>query len=260
MNEPGAPPEIEIDEAIWAPKSRAGMDITIGPISLRIGGGEFFSILGSGAERRSLLLRMIAGLDPATSGEIRIAGKKVESAQRDVGMAFTEPSLLNWRTVVENVLVQGELRNLEPRQCEAQARSLLAAMGVLGCEDLESSDLSMGLAQRVSICRALVHNPSLLLMDDPFHGLDGLEREQMATDIQRLRLTPRVTVVLGTTSINEAVQLSDRVAVMAPDGRIPQTFSIDLPRPRRMDKTTTPQIAEFANSIRTILHACGTLS
>jgi len=260
LKESVAAPEIEIVEASYSGNNRSSPETSFGPVSLRIGSGEFFSILGPTDANNGILLRMIAGLDPATSGEIRISGGKVESVRHEVGMVFREPSLLNWRTGLENALFACEVRDLDQAKCRDQARHLLATMGISRCEDLRPPEFEAGLGQRISICRALVPCPSLLLMDDPFHCLDGLDREQLATDIQRLWLTPKITVVLCTTVINEAVQLSDRIAVTGRDGRVLQTLSIDLPRPRRMDKATTPLIAEYGSTIRTILHAGGMLA
>ncbi len=260
LGESVAPPEIEIVEAAYTGDSRTRLESPFGPVSLRICGGEFFTILGPAGAQKGILLRMIAGLDLATSGEIRISGRRVASVRNDVGMVFTEPSLLDWRTGLENVLLSCELRSLDHARCRAQARHLLATMGISRFENLKPSELERGIAQRISICRALVPCPSLLLMDDPFNGLDGLDREQLAMDIQRLWLTPKITVLLCTNSINEAIQLSDRIAVMGRDGRILQTLPIELPRPRRMDKATTPAIAEYGSTIRTILHASGLLA
>ncbi len=206
------------------------------------------------------LLRMIAGLTPATSGEIRIAGRKVGSVQDGIGMVFKEPSLLSWLTGMGNVLVACSSIKHSSAQCEAQALRLLTAMGISHCADQHPASFSPGLAQRVSICRALALNPSILLMDDPFCCLDGVDREQMILDIQRLRLTPGTTVVLCTTCVNEAILLSDRVAVLGRDGRILQTVAVELPRPRRMDKATAPLITEYCNNARTALHAAGILA
>ncbi len=255
-----AAPEIEIVEATYKGKDRSGTDISFGPVSLKVGSGEFFSILGSTVTHGEILLRMIAGLDYATSGEVRVSGKRVGSVQGCAGMVFREPSLLAWRTGLENVLLGCEARGLDPVQAKARARHLLAAMGASQCADLKPPVYSPSLAQRVSICRALAPEPALLLMGDFFCGLDGLDREQMVADFQRLWLTPKITVVLCTTAIGEAVRLSDHVAVMGTDGRLLQVVSIDLPRPRRMDKATTPRIAEYGSCVRTILHAAGILS
>ena len=260
LRESVAPPEIEIVEAAYAGGSRTRLASPFGPVSFRVGSGEFFSILGPASAQKGILLRMIAGLDLAASGEIRISGRRVTSVRDDVGMVFDEPSLLDWRTGLENALLSCEVRPHDHAQCRAQARHLLATMGVSPYESMRPSEFERGVAQRISICRALVPCPSLLLMDDPFNGLDGLDREQLAMDIQRLWLTPKITVLLCTTSINEAVQLSDRIAVMGRDGRILQTLSVELPRPRRMDKATTPAIAEYVSTIRTILHASGLLA
>lgn len=260
MQEPSAPPPIELEKVVYAGRFRDFAPITVGPISLRIDGGEFFSILSPVCAARSILLRMIAGILPPSSGEVRISGKKAASCRREVGIVFEEPSLLGWRTLLENALLEVELRRMDLRQGESQARRLFAAIGLSGHEDRMPHAVTAELAQRAAVCRALMHNPSLLLMENPFHGLDGLDREQIAADFQRLGLVPKITVVLITADIREAVQLSDRVAVMARDGRILEPISIDLARPRRMDKATTPQIAEYCSNLRTILHATGILS
>jgi NitT/TauT family transport system ATP-binding protein len=260
MREICTPPQIEFDKAAYSGRFRDSPAITIPSISLRIDGGEFFSIVCPACTARKILVRMIAGLIPPTAGDVLIAGKKAASCGQDLGIVFEEPSLLGWRTLLENALLEVELRRMDSRQGEDQARRLFAAVGLSGYEDRMPHAVPAGLAQRAALCRALVHNPSLLLMEDPFNSLDGLDREQAAVDLQRLGLAQKVTAVLFTADIREAVQLSDRVAVMARDGRIIEPISIDLARPRRMDKATTPRIAEYCSNIRTILHATGVLS
>jgi NitT/TauT family transport system ATP-binding protein len=258
MQEPDTPPEIEFHQVVYSGEIRDSDRTTLGPISLKINCGEFFSILSSDRDSGRLLLKMIAGLVQPSSGEVRLSGRNASCGA--LGFVFEEPSLLEWRTLLENALLQTELRHMDVRAGEMQARRLFASLGLSGYEDRMPHEVPIGVAQRASLVRALVHSPSLLLLENPFHRFDGLDREQVAADLQRLPLTPKMTVVLVTADIREAVQLSDRVAVMAGDGRILQSVSIDLMRPRRMDKATTPQIAEYCSNFRTILHAAGMLS
>src|SRR5262249_2677811 len=152
----------------------------------------------------------------------------------DVGIAFQEAILLDWRDVLANVMLQVEIRNLDRAQHEPIARSLIEATGLKGFEHKKPYELSGGMRQRVSICRALVHDPPLLQMDEPFGALDALTREQISMDIQRVWMEKRKTALHITHSIPEAVLLADRVVVMSPrPGRIVEIIDVDLPRPRR---------------------------
>ena len=257
MQQPGSPPEIEFHEAAYTGRLSDSADITVGPVSLKINSGEFFSILSPLCGAGKTLLRMISGLVRPSSGKVRLSGREAAGCVPESGIVFEEPSLLEWRTLLENALLQTELHHMNRQAGETQARRLFAAVGLLGHEDRMPHEVPVGLAQRAAVCRALMHSPSLLLLENPFHRFDGLDREQMAVDLQRLGLTPKITVVMITADIREAVQLSDRVAILTHDGRILQPVSIDLVRPRRMDKATTPLIVEYCSSFRTILHASG---
>ncbi len=253
-----------------APRIRmhgAAADISGSPITARQGtldldltGGEFLSMVGPDGCGKSTLIRMIAGLIPLKSGEIHIGDRRVSSPQTDVGIVFTEPNLMEWRTSLENVVLQAEVRGMDLRAGKEQARRLLVLLGLEGHENRKPDELTASQQVRVALCRALLPFPPLLLMDDPFRRLDPLSREQLATDLQRLKLTPRLTSILATSQIMEAVQLSDRIGVMAPDGGIVQLLTIDLPRPRRLDKATVPLIMDYSSAIRTTLQAQGILS
>ncbi len=253
------PPEVVVKAASTVIRKDDRDTEVCGPFDLEVGSGEFLALLGPGGSGKSTLLRMIAGLLPLSSGEIRVGGRKVVSPQTEIGVVFEKPFLLEWRTALENVLLQAEIRGLDLHSSVDRARRLLVMLGLAGFERRKPRNLAPGMAVRVALCRALVHDPDLLLLDDPFHDLDPLEREQIASDLQRLGLTPGTTILLATHSPAEAVRLSDRVAVLSPGGRIQQCLTIDLPRPRRFDKTTTPHITEYCSSIRTLLHAQGTL-
>jgi len=246
-----------LNEAFGAYSSGTAEELVVGPLSLEIGSGEFVSVVGSGDRTRSLLLRMIAGLVPLQSGSIDFAGED-GSETRSIGFVFQDSVLLPWRNVLQNVTLEAEIRKLDRRSFEQRARCLLAAMGLPGIEDQPAHELKIGQAQRVAICRALLHNPPLLLIDDPFVHMDFAAREHFVVDFQRLWMESRFAVMLATGDISEAVQLSDRIVLMSPSpGRILQVLEIDLPRPRRLDKATTPQIAEYASLIRTIFRAQG---
>jgi NitT/TauT family transport system ATP-binding protein len=207
--------------------------LAVDNVDLNIGTGEFVSLLGPSGCGKSTLLNMIAGLIQPSSGQIRIGGKAVTEPYTDIGIVFQADLLLDWRTVLGNVLVQYEMRGLDAKPHVERARALIASVGLGDFESKYPWELSGGMRQRVSICRALIHDPQLLLMDEPFGALDALTREQLQVDLQRLWQNTRKTVVFVTHSIGEAVFLSDRVVVMTPrPGKIEQVLKIDLPRPR----------------------------
>jgi NitT/TauT family transport system ATP-binding protein len=252
-------PEITVRAASTTTRSRDGSTRIRGPFDLDVHSGEFLAILGPAGSGKSTLLKLTAGLLKLTAGQVQMLGDPWNPVHPGIGFVFSRPYLMPWRTLLQNVLLQAEIRCLDDKTSREQAYRLLAMLGLGGEERRMPHELSPAAAVRAGLCRALVHDPSLLLMDDPFRFLDPLDREQIAVEIQRLALIPRMTVVLATCLPNEAVQLADRVAVMAPDGTILQYLSIDLPRPRRLDKATTPQITEYCTSIRLLLHAHGGL-
>lgn len=232
----------------------------VGPISLEVGSGEFLSILGPSASGKSTLLRMIAGLAPITGGQILIGGAAIHAARRAFGLVPQRPALLPWRTAMENVLLPAEMLSLNMEESKNRARRLLAWFGLSRFEGSHANSLPPGMANAVSVCRALVHNPSLLLMDEPFRIPDALVHEQILDGFQRLWAENRTTAILCTRNPHEAVMLSDRVVVLSSGpGRILEIIIVDLPRPRRLDKAMTPRIADYCNRIRTVLRAQGTV-
>ena len=221
---------------------------------------EFIAIVGPSGCGKTTILKMLAGLVPYTSGTITIDGKVVDRPQTNLGIIFQDAVLLDWRNVLSNVMLQIEIRGMDRSKYEAKAMELLGAVGLDGFESKNPYELSGGMKQRVSICRALVHDPPLLLMDEPFGALDALTREQISMDIQHLWMEERKTVMLITHSIPEAVLLADRVIVMSPrPGQIVEIFDIDLPRPRRLDNLS-PRFNEYAGEIRKIFQASGVLA
>jgi NitT/TauT family transport system ATP-binding protein len=229
-------------------------------VTLDISQSEFVAIVGPSGCGKTTILKMVAGLVPYTSGTITVGGKRVDRPLTDVGVVFQEPVLLDWRNVLSNVMLQIEIRGVDRETYEPVARDLLKATGLEGFEGKKPYELSGGMRQRVSICRALVHDPPLLLMDEPFGALDALTREQISMDIQRVWMEKRKTAIHITHSIPEAVLLADRVVVMSPrPGRIVEIIEIDLPRPRRLDRLP-PRFNDYAGRIREIFKSKGVLA
>ena len=229
-------------------------------VDLEVGDGEFVAVLGPSGCGKSTLMRLIAGLVPATTGRIAIAGVPVQGPHTNLGIVFQAATLLDWRTVLGNVLLQVELRGLDPKAYEARAVALLHAVGLGDFTGAFPRELSGGMKQRAAIVRALVHDPKILLMDEPFGALDALTREQMRIDIEDLWLSSRKTVMFITHSIDEAVLLADRVVVMSPrPGRIERIVPIDLPRPRGLDGRRLPGFTEASDLITGIFLDRGVL-
>jgi NitT/TauT family transport system ATP-binding protein len=229
-------------------------------VHLDIRQSEFVAIVGPSGCGKTTLLKMVAGLVPYSSGSISVGGSKVDRPQTDVGIVFQESILLDWRDVLSNVMLQVDIRGMDRAAYEAVAKHLLRQTGLEGFENKKPYELSGGMRQRVSICRALVHDPPLLLMDEPFGALDALTREQISMDIQRVWMEKRKTALHITHSIPEAVLLADRVVVMSPrPGRIVEILDVDLPRPRRLDKLP-PRFNDYAGRIRDIFKSRGVLA
>lgn len=230
-------------------------------ISLDIPAGNFVSIVGPSGCGKSTLMMLVSGLIPVSSGAIRVGGKTVSGPLGDAGIVFQRDVLLDWRTVLANVLLPVEIKRLNPRKHLQKARDLLHLVGLDGFEEKYPGELSGGMRQRVAICRALVQDPDLLLMDEPFGALDALTREQMNHDLQRMWLRDRNTVVFITHSIEEAVLLSDRVVVMSSrPGTITEIVTVDLPRPRGAHSRSERRFVEYVERIRRRFMALGVLS
>jgi NitT/TauT family transport system ATP-binding protein len=229
-------------------------------VDLTVGAGEFISVVGPSGCGKSTLMRIIAGLLEPTAGEVVIGQKRVTGPYTDLGVVFQTPVLLDWRTILGNVLLQIELRRKPTAEYITRARALLEAVGLLEFQDRFPYELSGGMQQRAGICRALIHDPPLLLMDEPFGALDALTREQIRVDIEQLWLTSRKTVVFITHSIDEAVLLSDRVVVMsARPGQIDRIIPVDLPRPRGLEARRLPRYIEISEEITGIFLSRGVL-
>jgi len=251
-------PYIRLEGVGKSYETRDGTVEACGGLSLEVRQSEFVAIVGPSGCGKTTVLKMVAGLVPRSAGTISVGGKSVERALTDVGIVFQESILLDWRDVLSNVMLQLEIRGLA--RDESLARRLLELTGLAGFEKKKPYELSGGMRQRVSICRALVHDPPLLLMDEPFGALDALTREQISMDIQRIWMEKRKTAIHITHSIPEAVLLADRVVVMGPrPGRIVEIIEVDLPRPRRLDKLPA-KFNEYAGRIREIFKSKGVLA
>jgi NitT/TauT family transport system ATP-binding protein len=222
--------------------------------------GEFISILGPSGCGKSTMMMLTSGLIPLSSGTIEIDGTRITEPYTDLGIVFQQDLLMDWRCVLANVLVQPEFRGLRIKDYEQRAKDLLNLVGLSGWEDKYPFELSGGMRQRVSICRAMVHNPNLLLMDEPFGSLDALTRDQMNLDLQRIWYENKKTVLFVTHSIPEAVFLGDRVLVMAPSPtKIQESIEINLPRPRSLEIRETPEFAAYSHRITQLFYQMGIL-
>ena len=208
--------------------------VALDNVSFEIGGGEFVSLIGPSGCGKSTLMLITAGLIPPSDGEIRVAGKPMSGPLTDVGIVFQDHLLLDFRTALANVMLQPEVRGMPLAAKRDEAMRLLTKLGIPEiARDRYPNQLSGGMRQRVSIARALIHQPSVLLMDEPFGALDAITRTQIRHDLELLWMETRKTVLFITHSIEEAIGLSDRVLVMSPNpGRIVDEIAIDLPRPR----------------------------
>jgi NitT/TauT family transport system ATP-binding protein len=249
---------ISVDRVSKRYDTRSGPIDALSSISFEIQENEFVSIVGPSGCGKSTLLMIVSGLVPASSGVVRIKSDIVLGPYTGLGFVFQQDVLLDWRTVLQNVMLQAQVRRLDKLQSIVRANELLRLVGLDGFEDKYPYELSGGMRQRVAICRALLHEPELLLMDEPFGALDAIARDQLNEDLLRYRREARKTVIFVTHSIPEAVFLSDRVIVMSPrPGRIEDDISIDLPHPRRLTIRETPEFAKFVGRIIRIFESVG---
>ncbi|OLC68802.1 MAG: hypothetical protein AUH69_00720 [Actinobacteria bacterium 13_1_40CM_4_65_12] len=237
-------------------KTYAGGVEAVREARFRVAPGEFLSLLGPSGCGKSTLLMMIAGLLAPSRGSIRVDGAEVQGPRRDVGIVFQSPVLLPWRTVLDNVLLPVEMLRLRRTDYERRARDLLSMAKVDDFAAKLPHELSGGMKQRVAICRALVHDPALLLMDEPFNALDAMTRDQMGLELLRIWDVHKKTVVFVTHSIREAVFLSDRVLVMTPrPATIGFETDVKLPRPRTMDMQEADEFNRYVGLLRHSIEA-----
>jgi NitT/TauT family transport system ATP-binding protein len=223
-------------------------------INLEVGSGEFVSVLGASGCGKTTLLRIIGGLEDGYGGELLLHGRKGGASHPDVGIVFQDANLLPWRSILQNVLLPAQVLRLDKNRSIAHAHELLELVGLQGFEDKYPFELSGGMRQRVSIARALIHDPSILLMDEPFGALDALTREVMNQEVLKIWDRKKKTVFMITHSISEAVFMSDRVVVMSPrPGRVIAEVDIPLPRPRTLEMLGEEGFAALTRDLRRLL-------
>ena len=252
---PGMSESIRVERICKVYRSRDGTEVqALREVSFIVERGEFVSIVGQSGCGKSTLLKILAGLLPKTSGTLSIEGQEVDGPRRDIGLMFQKPLLLEWRRVLDNVLLPVEIHRLDRNVYEKKARRLLETAGLGDFLGKYPFELSGGMQQRVALCRALVAEPALLLMDEPFGALDTLTRQKMGFELLRLWEEWKSTVLFVTHDVDEAVMLSDKVLVMSwRPGRVLGAFVVHLPRPRQIFAKDTPEFIGFSSQIRRCL-------
>jgi len=262
----GVDSSIRLDRVGMVYQTASGPVEALRDISLEVGQGEFVSLVGPSGCGKSTLLRIIAGLRPATSGAVTVNGTAVAKPIANVGMVFQAPVLLKWRTILDNVLLPAELAGLSTAGYRQRALDLLRLVGLGDFAAKRPSELSGGMQQRASICRALLLDPPLLLMDEPFGALDAMTRDEMNLELLRIwgeglgASGRRKTILFVTHSIPEAVILSDRVVVMSQrPGSIAAMQDIDLPRPRTIETRASEGLGRLSLAIYRALNRSGVI-
>ena len=244
------------------PARRKGTDdvVALRETTQSIRRGEIVTIVGPSGCGKSTLLSLIAGLEKPTSGKVFINANEVSGPYTHSGIVFQKDLLLSWRNVMDNVLLQAEARSFDPESYRARAQSLLDLVGLRGFENFYPHELSGGMRQRVSICRALLHDPELVLMDEPFAALDAITRDQLAVDFDKFVQAGDRTVVFITHNMEEEVFLGDRVMVMTPrPGQIAEVIDIDLPRPRTLSLKDSSEFTRYTSKVRSLFMEHGVL-
>jgi NitT/TauT family transport system ATP-binding protein len=244
-------PILKISELSVAFPNGSGRLHVLDRISFDVHASEFVCVLGPSGSGKSTLLRILGGLLEATSGQVELEGRAVTNPRRGVGIVFQNANLMPWRTVLGNVSLPLEMQNLPVGDAQSRARELVELVGLAGFEDTLPVNLSGGMAQRVAIARALVHDPDVLLLDEPFGALDAITRERMGEELQRIWRVRSKTVVMVTHDISEALFLADKVFVLTDrPAQIKLELQVDLPRPRHSDIRYTPEFGQMARKLR----------
>ena len=253
-----ATPHILIQNVSKTYASPRGDVLALTDVSLSIRNGEFVSLLGPSGCGKSTLLKLVAGLDTATTGSLSLAGEPIVGPPVGLGMVFQKDVLLDWRNVLQNVMLPVEFQDLDQSKYLDRAKQLLTLFGLGEFLDKHPWELSGGMRQRVAIGRALVTDPSLLLMDEPFGALDALTRDELNLELQDIWMRSGKTIIFVTHSIAEAILLSDRVCVMAArPGRIIEILDIDFPRPRTLAVREDPKFSAYTRRVRQIFETSG---
>lgn len=234
--------------------TRTGRTVALQNVDLTVGADEFVALVGPSGCGKSTLLRLVSALIKPSKGKILIDRVALSGPSRDVGIVFQQAVLLPWRNVLDNVLLPAEILGLDMKKARERAYQLLDLVGLAGFEKRGPHELSGGMQQRAAICRGLIHNPSVLLMDEPFAALDALTREELGFELLRIWAVEKKTIIFVTHNISEAILLSDRVVAMSPrPGRISEIIEVDLPRPRTIDMEFTQQFKGYSDRIRTVI-------
>jgi len=250
-----AEPFIHLDGIRKVYRTRGEEFLAISEATFDVEEGELVSLVGPSGCGKTTLLKTLAGLHPYDSGELRIGSATVPfDPSRDIGMVFQQPLLLKWRRVIDNVLLPAEILGLPSKESRVRARDLLALVGLAGSEDKFPYELSGGMQQRAAIARALIHDPKLILMDEPFGALDALTREKMNLELLHIWREARKTILFVTHGISEAVFLGTRVVVFtAGPARMADNFQVDLPHPRTLDMKTHERFGQYTRRIYHLL-------
>lgn len=232
------------------PDGNSGLQ-ALDDLSFSVNAEQFVCVLGPSGCGKTTLLRVLAGLLPPTQGEVIFGNHSLNAPQHGVGIVFQKANLMPWRTVLENILLPLEIKHAPHQEALARAQALIDLVGLAGFETSLPRDLSGGMAQRVAIARSLIHEPDVLLLDEPFGSLDALTRERMGSELTRIWQVRRKTVIMVTHSISESLFLADRVLVLSPrPGRLRLDLAINLPRPRVEDIRYTPEFSALARQVR----------
>ena len=243
-------PTIEVADLRKTYSTRDGQIVTLDGVSFGVAAQEFVSVLGPSGCGKTTVLKIIAGLVPASAGEVRVEGTRVTGSQRKIGIVFQVPALMRWRTAIDNVLLPAEILGLDRVQSRRRAAELMALVGLADFATKYPNELSGGMQQRVAIARALVHDPSILLLDEPFGALDMMTRNQLNIELLRIWSERRKTSLLITHSIPEAVFLSDRVVVLGPrPANVLEIVPVPLPRPRSPEMRVTGDFIKIVDHI-----------
>jgi len=256
---PYSGPCVEIEDLTVSFASKRSSTTALTGIDMRVQPGEFVTILGPSGCGKSTLLKVVAGLVLPTTGTVGLLGHRVLKPQREIGFVFQRAALLEWRGARSNILLQAEMRGMDRSLAAQRVDALMEMTGLTGFEKALPHELSGGMQQRVALCRALLHSPPVLLMDEPFGALDALTREQMNAELNRIWRETGTTIVLVTHSIAEAVFLGTRIEVMsARPGRIMRTFEVDLPPHREYARVMSdPRFDRLATELRGLLGSTG---
>lgn len=244
-------PRLSIEKLTVTYASARGPLTALRDLSLEVADGEFVAVLGPSGCGKSTLLNIASGLLAPSSGQVAICGEPVSTPRRDVGIVFQQPTLLPWKTVLENVLVPMQAMGLPVDDHRTRARELIRMVRLEGFENHYPHELSGGMQQRVGIARGFMHDPQLLLMDEPFAALDAMTREHMTDELQAMWMQSGKSVLFITHSIPEAVYLADRVVVLsARPGTVIEVIDVPIARPRRLDTLGSPEFNAICNRLR----------